>query len=159
MRVHAHALVCPSVCLSVCMDICMYICLYVCFYICMLVLACACVYVYTYIRYFFLTSNLLHLEFNIYVGLLAYMRTHARQHLKLEVRHKNSHGHTHTKRTDTRYALYARMYPHADTHLYPFTHAQMYACACIHTVQTQIRRRILWRLIRDSTGCFYNNLL
>ena len=90
----AHALVCPSVC----MYICMYICLYVCFYICILVRACACVYVYTYIRYFFLTSNLLHLESNIYVGLLAYMRTHARQHLKLEARHKNSHGriHTHT---------------------------------------------------------------
>ena len=97
-RAGAHALVCQSVCMSVCMYICMYICLYVCFYICMHVRACVCVYVYTYVRYFFITSNLLHLESNIYVVLLAYMRTHARQHLKLEVRHKNSQRriHTHT---------------------------------------------------------------
>ena len=47
---------------------------------------------------FFLASYLLHLESNIYVGLLAYMPPHARKHLKLEVRHMNSHGriHTHT---------------------------------------------------------------
>ena len=117
----------------------------------------------------FFTSDLLHLESNIYVGLLAYMRTHARQHLKLEVRHKDSHErihtHTHTKRSDTRTQartyMHARMYLHADTHLYPYTHARMYiyVCASIHTVQTQIRRRILWRLIRDSTVCFYNNIL
>ena len=74
----------------------MNICLYLCFYICMHVRACVCVY--AYVRYFFITSNLFHLESNIYVGLFAYMRTHARQHLKLEVRHKNSHRriHTHT---------------------------------------------------------------
>ena len=114
---------------------------------------------------FFLTSDLLHLESNIYVGLLAYIRTHARQRLKIEVRHKNSHGriHTHTKRTDTRTQartyMYARMYLHADTHLYPYTHARMYVCAYKHIVQTQIRRRILWRLIRDSIVGFYNNLL
>ena len=80
-RTGAHALVC----LSVCMYICMYMCLYVYFYICMHVRVCVCVYVYTYVQYFFLTSNLLHLESSTYVGLLAYMRTHARQHLKLEV--------------------------------------------------------------------------
>ena len=118
---------------------------------------------------FFLNSDLFHLESTIYVGLLAYMRTHARQHLKLVVRHKNSHGrihthtHTHTKRTDTRTQartyMYARMYLYTDTHLYPCTHVRMYVCAYIHTVRTQIRRRILWRLIRDSTVCFYNNLL
>ena len=86
---------------------------------------------------FFLTSDFLHLESNIYVGLLAYIRMHARQRLKLEVRHKNSHGrihtHTHTKRTDTRTQartyMYARMYLHADTHLYPYTHVRMYVCA------------------------------
>ena len=61
-------------------------------YACMCVRPCVCI-----IRMsvsFFLTSNLLHLESNIYVGLLAYIR----QHMKLEVRHKNSHGriYTHT---------------------------------------------------------------
>ena len=65
------------------------------------------------------------------------MRTHARQHLGLEVRHKNSHGriHTLTYQTDrhtlqARTYKYARMYPHADTHLYPntfgCTHAHVY---------------------------------
>ena len=67
------------------------------------------------------------------------MRTHARQHLKLEVRHKNSHGRIHTltyqmdrHTLQARTYMYARMYPHGDTHLYPYTHTQMYACACIH---------------------------
>ena len=89
-RTGAHALICLSVY--------MYICLYMYFYICMHMRTCVCVYVYTYVQYYFLTSNLLHLESSIYVGQLAYMRTHARQHLKLEVKHKNSHGriHTHT---------------------------------------------------------------
>ena len=55
---------------------------------CVSIYACMCarVYVCMYIRMsvtFLLTSDLLHLESNIYVGLLAYMRTHARQHLKL----------------------------------------------------------------------------
>ena len=68
-RAGAHALVCLSVC--------MYICLYVYFYICMHVRACVSVYVYTHVQYFFLTSNLLHLESSIYVGVLAYMRTPA----------------------------------------------------------------------------------
>ena len=90
-----------SVCLSVCMYVyvCMFICLYVYFYICMHVRVCVCVYVYV-CPVPFLTSNLLHQESSIYVSLFAYMRTLARQHLKLEVRHrpKNSHGriHTHT---------------------------------------------------------------
>ena len=57
-----------SVRLSVRIYVCMYICLYVCFYLCMHVRACVSVYVYTYVRYFFLTSNFLHLESNIYVG-------------------------------------------------------------------------------------------
>ena len=63
---------------------------------CACVRLCICIYVCPLL--FFLISDLLHLESNIYVGLFAYMRTHARQHLKLEVRHKNSHGriHTHT---------------------------------------------------------------
>ena len=134
----------------------MYVCMYVYFYICMHVRACVCVYVYTYVQYYFLTSSLLHLESSIYVGLLAYMRTHARQHLKLEVRHKNSHDQTHThKHAHT--CLHACT--HTQTHIYTILTPGMYACACLHTVQTQIRRRILWRLIRDSTVCFNNNLL
>ena len=66
-------------------------------YVCMCVRASVCMYIRMSVT-FFITSNLLHLESNISDGLLAYMRTHARQHLKLEVRHKNSHGriHTHT---------------------------------------------------------------
>ena len=91
------------VCLYVCFYVCMYICLYMCFYsmyACMCVRACVCMYVCIYVcpLLFCLTSYLLHLESYIYVGLLAYMRTHASQHLTLEVRHKNSHGriHTHT---------------------------------------------------------------
>ena len=90
---------------------------------------------------FFLASNLLHLESNIYVGLLAYMRMHARQHLKLEVRHKNSHRpiHTHTYKTDrhtlqARTYIYARMYPHIYTH----THTR--GCTFAH-VYTQCRPR------------------
>ena len=97
-RAGAHALVCPSVCLSVCMHMLyMYVCIYVCMcvsiYACMCVRASACMYILMSVSYF-LTSNLLHLESNINVGLLAYIR----QHLKLEVRHKNSHGriYTHT---------------------------------------------------------------
>ena len=77
------------------MYVCMYICLYVCFYICMHVRASVCMYIRMSVT-FFITPNLFHLESNIYVGLLVYMRTHARQHLKLEVRHKNSHGRIHT---------------------------------------------------------------
>ena len=79
---------------------------------------------------------------------------HARNHLKLIVGHKNSHGrihthtHTHTKRTDTRTQartyMYAHMYLHADTHLYPYTHARMYVCAYTYTVQTQIRGALLF---------------
>ena len=100
-RAGAHALVCQSVCLYVCLYVYMYVYMSVC--VILYVHACACVRasVFMYIRMsvtFFLTSDLLHLESNIYVGLFAYMRTHARQHLKLEVRHKNSHRriHTHT---------------------------------------------------------------
>ena len=101
-RAGAYALVCPSICLSVCMYVYMYVFIYVCMcvsiYACMCVRACVrfCVWIYVFPLLFFLTSNLLHLESNIYVGLLAYMRTHARQHLKLEVRHKNSHGRLYT---------------------------------------------------------------
>ena len=104
-RTGAHALFCPSVCLFICMLHCMYVHMYVYTFVCVFLYmhACACVRasVCMYIRMsvtFFLTSNLLHLESNIYFGLMAYMRTHARQHLKLEVRHKNSHRriHTHT---------------------------------------------------------------
>ena len=88
--------VCLFVCLSVCLYVCMYVCLYVCMcvsiYACICVRASVCMYIRMFVT-FFLTSDLLHLESNIYVGLSAYMRTHARQHLKLEVRHKNSHGH------------------------------------------------------------------
>ena len=51
--------------------------------------------------------------------------------LKLEVRHKNSHGCTHTKRTDTRTQartyMYARMYSHTDTHLYLFMRLYTYS--------------------------------
>ena len=76
----------------------MFECVFLYMHVCACVRACVCVYVYTSVRYFFLTSNLLHLESNIYVGLLAYMRTHTCQHLKSEVRQTNSHGriHTHT---------------------------------------------------------------
>ena len=87
------------VCLSVCIYVCMYACMCVSIYACMCVRASVCMYIHVRMSVtFFITSNLLHLESNIYVGLLAYMRTHARQHLKLEVRHKNSHRriHTHT---------------------------------------------------------------
>ena len=160
----------PCACLSVCLSVCMYsyVYMYVCIYVCMCVSICACMcvrasvcmYIGMSITYY-LTSNLLHLESNINVGLLAYMRTDACRHLKLDVRHKNSHVciHTHTYSTDrhtlqARTYMYARMYPHADTRLYPYTYTQMYACPCIHTMQTQIRHCILWRLIRDSTGCF-----
>ena len=132
---------------------CLSVCMYVCIYACMCVRASVCMYIRMSVT-FFLASNLLHLESNIYVGLLAYMRTHARHHLKLIVGHKNSHErihthtHTHTKRTDTRTQartyLYAHMYLHADTHLYPYTHARMYVCAYIHTVQTQIRGTLLF---------------
>ena len=114
---------------------------------------------------FFLTSDLLHQESSIYVGLLAYMRTHARQHLKLEVKHKNSHEriHTHILNGQTHAHKHSHTCMHACTHTQTHIHTihtrGMYACACIHTVQTQIRRRILWRLIRDSTVCFNNNLL
>ena len=87
-----------SVSLFVCLSVCIYVCIYAC--MCDSIYACMCVRasVYMYIRMsvtFFLISDLLHLESNIYVGLFAYMRTHARQHLKLEVRHKNSHRRIH----------------------------------------------------------------
>ena len=76
-RAGAHALVCPSVCLSVCMYVCMYVCMCVCMcvpiYACMCVRASVCMYTCVSVT-FFITSNLLHLESNIYVGLLAYMR-------------------------------------------------------------------------------------
>ena len=82
------------------MYICMYVYMFVCvfsIYACMCVRASMCMYIRMSVT-FFITSNLLHLESNIYDGLVAYMRTHARQHLKLEVRLRNSHGriHTHT---------------------------------------------------------------
>ena len=72
-----------------------YVCMCVSIYACLCVRASVCMYILISVT-FFLTSNLLHLESNIYVGLLAYMRTHVRKHLKLEVRHKNSHGRIHT---------------------------------------------------------------
>ena len=97
----------------------MYVCMYVYFHICMHVRACVCVYVYTYVQYFFLTSNLLHLESSIYIGLLAYMRTHARQHLKLEVRHKNSHGRIHTHKCNIL---------NGQTHSHKHAHTCMHAC-------------------------------
>ena len=59
--------------------------------------ACACVRLCIYVcPLLFITSNLFHLESNIYVGLLAYMRKHAT--FELDVRHKSSHRriHTHT---------------------------------------------------------------
>ena len=77
-RAGAHALVCPSGCLSVCMyiPICMYnICMCVSIYTCMCVRLCVCIYVCPLL--FFLP-----LTYYIFVGLLAYMRTHASQHLK-----------------------------------------------------------------------------
>ena len=64
--------------------------------------------------------------------------------------HKHTHKHTHT-------CMYACT--HTQTHIYTIHTRGMYASACIHTVQTQIRRRRLWCLIRDSTVCFNNNLL
>ena len=95
----------PCACLFVCLSVCNYIYIYVCIsvcmcvsiYACMCVRASVCMYISMSVT-FFLTSYLVHLESNIYVGLLAYTRTHARQHLKLEVRHKKSHGriHAHT---------------------------------------------------------------
>ena len=72
-RAGAHALVCQSVCMYVCMYICMYMSDSI--YACM----CVCASVYMYIRMsvtFFLISDLLHLESNIYVGLFAYIRIH-----------------------------------------------------------------------------------
>ena len=80
-RAGAHVLIC--------LYVCMYVCMYV-YYACMSVPASVCIYI-RMSNTFFLTSNLLHLESSIYVGLLAYMRTH----LKLEVKHKNSHGRIH----------------------------------------------------------------
>ena len=64
-----------------------------------------------------------------------YVRTHARRHLKLEVRHLNSpghiHTHTHTKRTDT------------STHIHVCTHVptRRYTFIPIHT-REDVRTRI-----------------
>ena len=107
-RAGAHALVCPSVCLSVCMYICMYVYIFVCVFLYMHACACGrlcvCIYVCPLL---FSNSNLLHLESNIYVGLLVYMRTHARTDIVTDV-----YIHTHTKRTDT----------HTSTHIHVCTH-------------------------------------
>ena len=78
-RAGAYALVCPSVCLSVCMYVYMFACVLLYMHACACVRLCVCIYVCPLL---FLTSDLLHLESNTYVGLLAYMRRHARQHLK-----------------------------------------------------------------------------
>ena len=72
----------------------MYVCMCVSRYACMCVRASVCMYIRMSVT-FCLTSDFLYLESNIYVGLLAYMRTHARQHLKLEVRHARIHTHIH----------------------------------------------------------------
>ena len=85
-RAGAHALVCPSVCMYVCMYACMHVCMCVSIYAIMCVRAPVCMYIRMPVT-FFLTSNLLHLKFNIDNGLAAYMRAHAHQHLKLEVRY------------------------------------------------------------------------
>ena len=96
-RAGAHALVCLSVCLYVCLYVYMYVYMSVCVFLymhaCACVRLCICIYVCPLL---FITSNLFHLESNIYVGLLAYMRKHAT--FELDVRHKNSHRriHTHT---------------------------------------------------------------
>ena len=87
-----------SVCMyiHVCMSILLYIntctndacvrCMCVSIYAIMCVRAPVCMYIRMPVT-FFLTSNLLHLKFNIDNGLAAYMRAHAHQHLKLEVRY------------------------------------------------------------------------
>ena len=152
-----------SVRLFVCLSVCLYVCMCASMHACMCVSASVCMYIRMFVT-FFLTSDLLHLESNIYVGLLAYMRTHARQHLKLEVRHKNSHGriHTHTKRTDTRTQartyMYARMYLQADTHLYPYTHSDVRMRIYTYSAYPDQTPYIV-ASYQDSTVCFYNNLL
>ena len=68
-RAGAYALVCPSVCLSVCMYVCIYVCMCASIYACMCVRASVCMYIRCPLL--FLTSDLLHLESNSYVGLKA----------------------------------------------------------------------------------------
>ena len=71
------------VCLSVCLSVYMYVrCMCVSIYACMCVRPSLCMYIRMSVT-FFLTSNLLHLESNIFVGLLAYMRTHERMHANI----------------------------------------------------------------------------
>ena len=71
------------VCLSVCLSVYMYVrCMCVSIYACICVRPSLCMYIRMSVT-FFLTSNLLHLESNIIVGLLAYMRTHERMHANI----------------------------------------------------------------------------
>ena len=125
--------------------------MYVCIHICMHVRACVCVYVYTYAQYFFLTSNLLHLESSIYVGLLTYMRTHARQHLKLEVRHKNSYGRIHTHKCNILNGQ-THSHKHAHTCMRACTHTQTHIYT-IHTRCTHVHVYIQCRPRSDAVYC------
>ena len=66
------------------------------------------------------------------------MRTHARQHLKLEVRHKNSHGriHTHTLLNGQTHA-----YKHAYTCMHACTYTQTHIYTHSHT-RADVRMRL-----------------